>query len=209
MSACRLHAHITIHTNMWHELRESLRDRPFRASFLLHVPAVIGALAVWRQNTTQKNQEKVPKDSRVLGVRRGSRFLIASKPERPEVPANVKSQPWSNATCPCATAFRTLSCLFKQKECDKAEVSTSRGGSGAICVRPWLTRDIVSTGSFRRVWARCRGDWRSGNIHSVLLTPGYLLALLREFSHVPQGLTKIAEAKQVRKTNQTGILYQI
>jgi len=40
-------------------------------------------------------------------------------------------------------------------------------------------------------------------------TPGYLLALLRELSHVPRGLAEIAEAKQVRKTNQSGILYQI
>jgi len=33
-------------------------------------------------------------------------------------------------------------------------------------------------------------------------------ALLRDLSNVPRGLTEIAEAKQVRKTNQTGILYQ-
>jgi len=39
-------------------------------------------------------------------------------------------------------------------------------------------------------------------------TPGYLLALLRELLHVPRGLTEIAEAKQVRKLNQNGILYQ-
>jgi len=39
-------------------------------------------------------------------------------------------------------------------------------------------------------------------------TPGYLLALLRELSHVPRGLTENAETKQVRKTNQSGILYQ-
>jgi len=36
-----------------------------------------------------------------------------------------------------------LSCLFQQKERDKAEVSTSRGGTGGSCVRTWLTRDIV------------------------------------------------------------------
>jgi len=36
-----------------------------------------------------------------------------------------------------------LSCLFQEKERDKAEVSTSRGGTGARCVSPWLTRDIV------------------------------------------------------------------
>jgi len=46
-----------------------------------------------------------------------------------------------------------------------------------------------------------------GYINGAPSTPGCLLAL-REFSHVPQGLTEIAEAKQVRKTNQTGILYQ-
>ena len=50
---------------------------------------------------------------------------------------------------------------------------------------------------------RFRGDQRSGTINSILLTPGYLLAPLRELSHVPRGLTDNAEAKQVRKTNQT------
>ena len=45
-------------------------------------------------------------------------------------------------------------------------------------------------------------------IYGAPLTPGYLLALLRELSHVPQGLTEIAETKQVRKMNQSGILYQ-
>jgi len=45
-------------------------------------------------------------------------------------------------------------------------------------------------------------------INGAPSTPGYLLALLRELSHVPRGLTEIAKAKQVRKTNQTGILYQ-
>ena len=46
-------------------------------------------------------------------------------------------------TCPFYTASSTLSCFFQQKERDKAEVSTSRGGTGARCVRLWLTRDIV------------------------------------------------------------------
>ena len=45
-------------------------------------------------------------------------------------------------------------------------------------------------------------------INGAPLTPGYLLALLRELSHVPRGLTENAETKQVRKTNQSGILYQ-
>ena len=45
-------------------------------------------------------------------------------------------------------------------------------------------------------------------INGAPSTPGYLLALLRELSHVPWGLTEIAEVKQVRKTHQSGILYQ-
>jgi len=45
-------------------------------------------------------------------------------------------------------------------------------------------------------------------INGALSTPGYLLALLRELSHVPRALTEIAEGKQVRKTNQSGILYK-
>ena len=32
---------------------------------------------------------------------------------------------------------------------------------------------------------------------------------MRELSHVARGLTENAEAKQVRKTNRTDILYQI
>ena len=46
-------------------------------------------------------------------------------------------------------------------------------------------------------------------MNGALSTPGYLLALLRELSHVPWGLTENAEAKQVRKMNRTDILYQI
>ena len=45
-------------------------------------------------------------------------------------------------------------------------------------------------------------------INGVPSTPGYLLALLRELSHVPRVVTEIAKAKQERKTNQTGISYQ-
>ena len=45
-------------------------------------------------------------------------------------------------------------------------------------------------------------------INGAPSTPGYLLARLRELAHVPRGLTEIAEAKQIRKTNQSGILYQ-
>jgi len=39
-------------------------------------------------------------------------------------------------------------------------------------------------------------------INGAPSTPGNLLALLQELSHVPRGLTEIADAKQVRKTNE-------
>jgi len=42
-------------------------------------------------------------------------------------------------------------------------------------------------------------------INDAPSTPSYLLALLQELLHIPRGLTEIAEAKQVRKTNQSGI----
>jgi len=45
-------------------------------------------------------------------------------------------------------------------------------------------------------------------INGAPSTPGYLLALLRELSQCLGALTEIAEAKQVRKTNLTRILYQ-
>jgi len=45
------------------------------------------------------------------------------------------------------------------------------------------------------------------HINGAPSTPGYLLELLQELSQVPRGLTEIAEAKQVRKTNQSGIMY--
>jgi len=46
------------------------------------------------------------------------------------------------------------------------------------------------------------------HINGAPSTPGYLLALLRELSYVLRGLTQIAEATQVPKMNQSGILYQ-
>jgi len=43
-------------------------------------------------------------------------------------------------------ASSTWSCLFKQKERDKVEVSTWWGSTGQSYLRPWLTRDIVWPG---------------------------------------------------------------
>jgi len=44
-------------------------------------------------------------------------------------------------------------------------------------------------------------------INGAPSTPGYLLALLRELSHVPRVLTEIAKAKQVRKKDKNVILH--
>jgi len=58
------------------------------------------------------------------------RFDTSSPPERPALD-NIRNHPWSEATCLCNTASSTLSCdgliktcLFQQKVCDEAEVST-------------------------------------------------------------------------------------
>jgi len=45
--------------------------------------------------------------------------------------------------CPCHGDVRGRAVRDQQKEHDKAEVSISSGGTGARCVRPWLTRGIV------------------------------------------------------------------
>ena len=103
---------------------------------------------LWGPAGYAKVPAEVPEDCRVLRARRlCTQLPIASTPgssslEWPGLD-DTTSQPWSDATCTCNTASITLSCLFQQKERDKAEVSTSKGGTGAICVRPWLTRDIV------------------------------------------------------------------
>ena len=122
----------------------------------------------------------------------GSRTPISSTPgsSSPEWPGldNKTSQPWSVATCPCTTSwsayFRLLTLFWLKKTRQRTRSSVT----GARCVRPWLTRDIVQTGSFRRWWAMWRGNWRSGTINSALSTPGYLLALLRELSQCPRAL---------------------
>jgi len=83
---------------------------------------------------TAKVPTEVPEDSRVLRARRlYTQTLIASTPGSSPGPPkrlgldNSTSQPWSEAKCTCNTASSTLSCLFQQKERDKAEVSTSAG----------------------------------------------------------------------------------
>jgi len=107
------------------------------------------------------------------------------------------------------TATSTLSCLFQQEERDKAEVSTSRGGTGARCIRPWLTRGSVSDPVVPERMSLVSKRSEVVHINGAPSTPGYLLALLWELSQAPRGLTENAEAKQVRKPNQSGIINRL
>jgi len=109
-------------------------------------------------------------------------WLIPSGTTRSD---NSTSQPWSDETCPCNTASSTLSCLFRQKERDKAEVSTSRGGTGARCVRPcmvdsWYCLDPVVPERMSQASKRSEIVY----INGAPPTLGYrnLLALLRELA---------------------------
>jgi len=78
--------------------------------------------------------------------------------------------------------FVTLFLLLK-----RTRQSTRSGVRGARCVRPWLTRENVWTGSFRRERARFRGDRRLPYMNGPPSTPGYLLALLRNSFAVSAG----------------------
>jgi len=120
---------------------------------------------LWGPAGHAKVPAEVPEDSRVLRARRVCTQLPiastpgSSSPKRPGLD-NITSQPWSDATCPCTTswsAYFRFVMLFLLK---KARQSTRSGITGARCVRPWLTRYIVWTGSFQRGWARFRGDRR-------------------------------------------------
>jgi len=101
-------------------------------------------------------------DSGVIASTPGS-----SPPERPGLD-NVTSQPWSAATCPCTTfrstyfRFVTLFLLKKARQSTRSDVTEAR------CVRPWLTRDIVCTGS---------RQLEDAYINGAPSIPGYLLAI--------------------------------
>jgi len=80
----------------------------------------------------------------------GSRPLIASKPdlsppERPDLDDldNITCQTWSEATCPCTTSANAYLRFVTVLLLEKTRQSTRSGGTGARCVRLWLTRDIV------------------------------------------------------------------
>jgi len=79
--------------------------------------------------------------------------LGSSSPERlglDNLTSHRLSQPWSDATCPCTTSRSAYFCFVALVLLKKARQSTRGGVTGARCVRPWLTRVIVWTGSFWR-----------------------------------------------------------
>ena len=146
----------------------------------------------------------MPEDSRVSRVRRAS-FPVSDCLETWRIPSeepcldNTTSQPWSHATCPCSSFSSPLSCLFQQKEPDKAEVSTWKCCTGTCCIRPWLNDSWYYLDQVFQVPKGMRqvsrSNWRSGGINGALLTPSYLLALLRELLQVSQGLTENVKVK--------------
>jgi len=77
----------------------------------------------------------------------GSRPLIASKPDSSPLKRlgldNITSQPWSDTTCPCTTSTSAYLRFVTIFLLEKTRQSTRSGCTGASCVRPWLTRDIV------------------------------------------------------------------
>ena len=77
----------------------------------------------------------------------GSRPPITSQPDSspPEQPGldNITSQPWSDATCPCTTSASAYLRFVTIFLLEKTRQSTRSGDTGASCVRPWLTREIV------------------------------------------------------------------
>ena len=95
----------------------------------------------------------------------------------------------------CLLSFVTLFVVEKTRQ------STRSGGTGAGFVRPRFIREFVWTGSFRRGRARFRGDQKSRTTNGALLTPSYLLALLRELSQCPRALTWVTVPEHFRKTN--------
>jgi len=155
-----------------------------RLSYLLHL---------CHFGKARKVPAEVPKDSRVFRVRRVLRvrrlwfptpncfetWLIPSRTTR-STQCYESAMVWRNLSLyhPFKCLFPLCHALFVWK----TRQSTRICGSGTSCVRPWSTRHIVWTGLFRRGWAKFRGNQRSGTINSALLTPGYLLALLRYFS---------------------------
>jgi len=115
---------------------------------------------------------------------------------------NITSQPWTDTICPGTIASSTWSSLFKQKAWDKAEVSTWRGGTGAICVRPWLTRDTAWTGSLWWRQARFGGNRKSENRKRRTLNTRLSSGTSAGTVYVPLGLVEMIDRNRYEKRSE-------
>jgi len=169
----------------------------------------VPALAQWLCKGPRTLRKFPQKCQKIAGCEECAVYGIASKPgssppERPG-PDNITSHPWSRSLAPVPLLL-VLCLVFKQKGRDKAEVSTWRGGTGASCFRPLLTRDlcldwVVSEGTSQVSRRSEVGNHKQRTLDTQLSSGTFLLlALLRKF--VP-GLEEINDPKW------TGILYQI
>jgi len=139
-------------------------------------------------------------------------LLIASTPgsstlERPGLD-NIKSQPWSDTTCPCTAYFRFVTLILLKM----TRQSTRSGVTEARYIKPWLTRDIVSgwTKSFQTRWGMSQVSRRleAAYINGAPSIPGYLLALLRELSQRPRAFYRNYRVEAGTKIDLTRFLYQ-
>jgi len=146
----------------------------------------------------------VPEDSRVLRAHRlCTQLPIASTPGSSSserlVVDNITSQPWSDATCPCTTSWSAYFRFVTLYLLKTARQSTRSGVTGARCLRLWLTRDIVWTGSFRRGWARCQDDRRLRTWTVRPQHPTIFLHFCRTFRSVRGPLQKLPSQNRYEK----------
>jgi len=105
----------------------------------------------------------------------GFRPLIASKsdsspPERPSLD-NTTSHPCSEVTYPCITSSSVHIRFFTIFLFEKTRRSTRSGSTGASCVRPWLTRDIVwivPEGMSQVSWRSEVGNTKERSLNTLL-----------------------------------------
>jgi len=150
---------------------------------------------------TQKFSAEVTEDSRVLRARRlYTQPPIASTPgpSPPERPGldNTTSQSWSDATCPCTTSFSAYFRFVTLFLLKKTRQSTRSGVTGARCLRPWLTRDIVS--GMSQVSRRSEFAY----INGAPWTPGYLLAFF--FFGTSAGTFAVSAGPYINYCNEVG-----
>ena len=84
-SACRLHAHTTIHSNMWHELWKCLLSRRFRATLLLHTTCV-RSCCTWRASSVVAKHLKKQNRWKIHCTCNWCASYVDSKPKQKNIP---------------------------------------------------------------------------------------------------------------------------